>query len=166
MPYFLPVRAENQKSWETGIFNYYLAQIYANEKITKVNKTAKARANHLLNVQKNYKSFPPTADGRAFLSVEDYLTHQIRECLVIIHKGVTTPSSRNKYAKALLRGLDERQRPTYWLKTMHIIQCINDVLTYEIYLFMTEKLLKYETSFFASTYDFWWDRVHKKSFGA
>ena len=31
---------------------------------------------------------------------------------------------------------------------------------------MTEKFLKYETSFVASTSDFWWDIVCKKSFGA
>ena len=49
---------------------------------------------------------------------------------------------------------------------MRINHCINDVLTEEIYLFMNENFLKYETSFFASTSEFWWDRVFNKSFGA
>ena len=47
-------------------------------KITKGKKTAKAGTEHLLKLRKNSKPVPPPADGRAFLSVEDYLTHQIR----------------------------------------------------------------------------------------
>ena len=68
--------------------------------------------------------------------------------------------------KALLRVLDDRLCPTYWLKTVRIFCFINDLLMEDIYLFMTEKFLKYETSFVASTSDFWWDIVRKKSFGA
>ena len=56
--------------------------------------------------------------------------------------------------KAFLRGLENRHQPIYWLKTMRIICCINDLFKEEIYLFMTEKFLKYETSFVASTYEF------------
>ena len=81
---------------------------------------------------------PAPADGRALLSVEDYLTHQIREFLVITDAGVTSSFFRNTYAKTFLQGLDDRHRPTYWIKTMRKIHCINYVLTEEIYLFMTE----------------------------
>ena len=44
--------------------------------------------------------------------------------------------------------------------------CIDDVLTEDIYLFMTENFLKYKTSFVASMSNFWWDSCRKKQFGA
>ena len=84
----------------------------------------------------------------------------------MVNEVFTTSFFRNPYVKALLRGLEDRHCPTYWLKTMRIIRCINGVLTEYIYPFMTEHLLKFETSIFYSASDFCWDRVLKKSFGA
>ena len=108
---------------------------------------------------------PPPADGRELLSVEDDLTHNIRECTVIINAGVTIYFFSNPHVKALLIGLDDCHCPTYWLKNMCTIRCINYLLTKDIYLFMTENFLKYKTSFVASTSDFWRDRVFKNYFG-
>ena len=118
-----------------------ILHIFLLTKIKKGEKTAKSLAKHLLTLPNNYKPVPPPADGCAYLLVGDYLTHHIREHLVIIDAGVTTSFFSNTYVKALLRGRDERHCPTYWLKTMRIIRCINDVLTEEIYFFMTEKFL-------------------------
>ena len=105
----------------------------------------------------------PPSDGHELFLVEDNLTHQIRLCLVIIDAGVKTSFSRNPYLKSLMRDMYDRHRPTYWLKTLHIIRCIIGVLTEDIYLFMTENFLKYETSFVASTSELWWDIVSKNS---
>ena len=62
--------------------------------------------------------------------------------------------------------MEDWHRPTYWLKTVRIIRCINDVLTEEIHLFMTENFLKYETSFIASTSEFWLYEVCNNTFDA
>ena len=165
MPYFYQYEQKNKKGWDTGRLNYHLAQISSNEKITKGNKTSKLRAQHLLNLRKNYRLVPPPAYGHALISVEDDLAHQIREFLVITYVGVNTSFFRNPSVKALPQSLDNWKQTTYWLKNMRIICFINYVLTEDIYLFMTENLLKYETSFVALTSDFWGDRVRKKSFG-
>ena len=71
----------------------------------------KARAKHILNLQNNYKLVPPPADGHTFFSVEDDLTHQIREFLAIIDASVTISFFSNPYVKAFLQGLDNRHRP-------------------------------------------------------
>ena len=117
---FYQYNQNNQKGWYTGKFNYHLAHIYFNDKITKGNKTAQESANNLPNLWKNSKSVPPPVDGHAFLSVEYDLTHQIQEYITIIDAVVKTSFFGNSCVKALLQGLDDWYRPIYWLKT---IQC-------------------------------------------
>ena len=106
---FYQYKHHNQKVFDTGIFNYHLENIPSDYKITKGKNTTKARAKHILNVRNNCKLVTLPADGRAFLSVGYYLTHQIRECLVIIDAGVTTYFFINPYVKSFLQGLDDRQ---------------------------------------------------------
>ena len=109
---------KNKKGWDIGKFNYHLAQISSNDNKKKGNKTTKAHAKRILNLRKSSKLITPPADGCSFLSVEDDLTHHIQECLIFINAVVITSFFRTPYVKALLRGLDDWRRPTYWLKTM------------------------------------------------
>ena len=66
---FYRYEQQNQKGWDTGRLNYHLVQVSSNDKITKGNKTDKARAKHILILRKNSKLVSPPADGCAFLSI-------------------------------------------------------------------------------------------------
>ena len=129
-------------------------------------QNAALQAQYLLDEYLNFNTTPHPKSGLELYTMKEDLRNHILQCLAIVDTRIPTSFFSNVYVKTRLRQLNDRQRSTYWLKTLRIIWCINDVLTEESFLLITEEFLNYSQSFVSSTSDFWWDGVRKKSFGA
>ena len=151
--------------WNTGVYTKELKSLInlhgSNKKYTK----SIYRAKHMLRLRTEKVTVAPTK-GMGFYPFEEDLPHHVRATFATLSTGIFFTFFQNPYVRDYTMGLNEQHRPLYHLKLMRLIRCVGDVLTYELYLFMTELYLLYHQSFVASTSDFWVDPVRKQSFGA
>ena len=102
---------------------------------------------------------------KGYHSFEVDLSHHIQEAFIIVSTGSPVSFFANPYVQEWLRNLDPSHRPIYRQKFLRILRVIQYILNKEISLILKELYLLYNEAFVASTSDFWWDRIHKASFG-
>ena len=159
---FWQFRSKSGKTWDTGVWNKNLKKIASGK--GNDNYSVK-RAKYMLRLQDSNTTINIAGIkdiGEVFFSFEEDLPHHINEAIVIVTTGVPTSFFINYHVRQWLSQLNPKHRPIYREKLLRLLCVINFVLKKEINLFMDELYLEYQSSFVASTSDFWWDPVRTK----